>query len=428
MTTLDPRLQRLLGDPTLAALRQRLRRRFELVATGSVPSSIHLNNLDSFEYTALCQLTGRPSRTARSMTLDIADLDARLRAAGLASSLYDALEQLDGPIVAKARLRKELSAQWSALAVSTKGSPLLRNWLQNPTTAMSLLKRLGRNPERAAQLLSMADTVLHRLPAGGLPRSQLAAEALGDAHALDAGRPVATLVLSAWRQHEREGSIIALEDEVITETDADGKGRVEEHLREVWSRAGVLVNELARPALILNLPSEPDVPRTWLPGEPAYLSLRQLLRRPYAWQVARRNVYVCENPNVVAIAAERLGVNSAPLVCTDGMPAAAQRILLDQLATAGAQLCYHGDYDWPGIGIGNHVMRTWQATPWRFGHSDYLEAVKVAPTRPRDLEVFGVEARWDNELRMAMDTHGLAVPEEAVASTLLDDLLRYNET
>ena len=102
--------------------------------------------------------------------------------------------------------------------------------------------------------------------------------------------------------------------------------------------------------------------------------------------------------------------------------------MLDQLATAGAQRCYHGDFDWPGIGIGNHVMRTWQATPWRFGHSDYLEAVKVAPTRPRDLKVFGVEALWDNELRLAMDTHGLAVPEEAVASTLLDDLLRYNET
>jgi len=386
---------------------------------------MHLNNLDAFEYTALCQLTGRPSRIARSMTLDIVDLDTRLRAAGLASSLYDALEQLDGPIVAKASLRKALSAQWSALAVSTKGSPLLRTWLQNSTAAMSLLKRLGHDPERAAQLLAMVDAVLRRLPAGGLPRSQLAAETLGDAHALDAGRPVATLVLSAWRQQERAGSTITLEDEVITE--ADGGGNIEERLREVWSRAGVLVNELARPALILNLPSEPDSPRTWLPGEPAYLSLRQLLRRPCVWQVTGRNVYVCENPNIVAIAAEHLGVHCAPLVCTDGMPAAAQRILLDQLATAGAQLRYHGDYDWPGIGIGNHVIRTWRATPWRFGHSDYLEALKMAPTRPRDLKVFGVEALWDNELRVAMDTHGLAVPEEAVVSALLDDLLLYNE-
>jgi hypothetical protein len=28
------------------------------------------------------------------------------------------------------------------------------------------------------------------------------------------------------------------------------------------------------------------------------------------------------------------------------MPAAAQRCLLSQLAQAGAQLCYHGDFDW----------------------------------------------------------------------------------
>jgi len=108
------------------------------------------------------------------------------------------------------------------------------------------------------------------------------------------------------------------------------------------------------------------------------------------------------------------------------MPAAAQRILLDQLAAAGARIHYHGDYDWPGIGIGNHVMRTWQAVPWRFGCRDYLEAVMVAPARPRDLDINCVEALWDKELHTAMDTHGLAIPEEAVFSTLLGDL-RHGE-
>lgn len=412
------RLQRLLGEPALAALRQRLRRRFELADAEETLSSIHLNNLDPVEYSALCQLTGRPSRIARSMTLDIADLNGRLRAAGLANSLQNALEQLDGPIVAKASLRKMLSAQWSALtsSASAAGGPLLRAWLQDTATSMSLLKRLGRDPARATQLLAAVDRVLCRLPVEGLPRSQLAAETLGDAHALDAGRPVASLVLSAWRLHERTRA--SLEDEAA----AESGGGAEERLREVWSRAGVLVNELARPALFLNLPATSDAPRTWLPGEPSYLSLRQLVRKPYSWQVDGRNVYVCENPNIVAIVADRLGTDSAPLVCTDGMPAAAQRILLDQLITAGAHLHYHGDYDWPGIAIGNHVMRTWQAAPWRFGCRDYLEAVMVAPTRPRDLDICGVEALWDKELHAAMDTQGLAIPEEAVVSTLLGDL------
>ncbi|MNF92143.1 hypothetical protein D3C84_747800 [compost metagenome] len=195
----------------------------------------------------------------------------------MADSLQNALEHLDGPIVAKASLRKELSAQWAALtsSASAASGPLLSSWLQDTATSLPLLKRLGRDPTHAGQLLTAVD---------------------------------------------------------------------------------------------------------------------------------------------------RLGANSAPLVCTDGMPAAAQRILLDQLSSAGAQLYYHGDYDWPGIGIDNHVMRTWQAVPWRFGCNDYLEAMRVAPTRPRDLDTFGIEALWDKELRAAMDNQGIAIPEEAVAGTLQGDL------
>ena len=42
--------------------------------------------------------------------------------------------------------------------------------------------------------------MLQRLPANGITRSQLAADALGDAHALDNGQAAATLVLAVWRQ------------------------------------------------------------------------------------------------------------------------------------------------------------------------------------------------------------------------------------
>ena len=103
------------------------------------------------------------------------------------------------------------------------------------------------------------------------------------------------------------------------------------------------------------------------PGEPVHLSLRSLLRRPPTWHVAQRDVFVCENPNIVAIAADRLGAACAPLACTDGMPSAAQQTLLAQLAAAGARLRYHGDFDWPGLVIGNFVMREFGAEPWRFG-------------------------------------------------------------
>ena len=78
-------------------------------------------------------------------------------------------------------------------------------------------------------------------------------------------------------------------------------GAAAERICEVWARAGVSVSELARPALFLNLPPA-DGGCNWIPGEPGYLSLRQLLRQPPAWAVAARRIHVCENPGIVAIA------------------------------------------------------------------------------------------------------------------------------
>lgn len=418
--TPDARLQRLLGTPELAGVRQRLRRHFERIEPGTRTPRLRLAGLDPSALAALSQLAGRPARSARSITLDIATLDAQLRASGLAESLRDALERLEGPIVAKRSLRRTLQARWSALAAMQDGDPRLLAWLRTPA-ALTLLKRVGREPDRAAHLLADAHGVLRRLPAAGLTRAQLAAETLGDAHALDAGRPVATLVLAAWRHHQpgpqQEQSGAGPE---VT----DGK----ERLRDVWARAGVLVNELARPALCLNLPSAAGATGIGTPGEPAYLSLRQLLRQPPPWQVAGRRIFVCENPNIVAIAADRLGAASAPLVCTDGMPAAAQRVLLDQLTAAGARLHYHGDFDWAGIGIGNLVMRRWNAVPWRFGATDYRAAVdRVSASRPRNLGGAMIEASWDPQLGAVMHEGGLVVAEEAVAETLTGDLAAFRQ-
>jgi uncharacterized protein (TIGR02679 family) len=145
--------------------------------------------------------------------------------------------------------------------------------------------------------------VLACLPAQGLTRAQLAAETQGDAHALDDGQPLATLVLACAPEPEEDPDI--------------------ESRRARWARWGVLVNELARPVLHLNLPTAAAPDAGPCPGEPAYASLRQLLRVAPVWAVEQRTVFVCENPNVVAIAADRLGGDCAPLVCTDGMPAAA---------------------------------------------------------------------------------------------------------
>ncbi|MCW5235884.1 TIGR02679 family protein [Verminephrobacter eiseniae] len=210
-------------------------------------------------------------------------------------------------------------------------------------------------------------------------------------------------------------------------TEAESINRPTERTRDTWAQAGILVNELARPVLFLNLPVDcGSFPPAAL-GEPGYLSLRQLLRTPITWSVAGQIVYICENPNIVSIAADRLGSACAPLVCTDSMPAAAQRVLLTQLADAGAKLLYHGDFDWAGIHIANNVMRLCTATPWRFESDDYSQAFGSCPQKERDLSDITVTASWDASLGAIMQLHGLAIPEEAGASLPIDDLKVFGD-
>ena len=409
MTT-DNRLQRLLGGDALAALRQRLRQRYERAAAEAPLQGFRIEKLTAAEHAALAALQGRSSRFIASMQVDIVAIDDALRQAGVADSLRAALEQLDGRIVYRTAEREALQVQWQQLRDVCTHSQLAA-LLQTPG-GLGLLKRLaGQNPLAAANLLEKAQAVLNRLPAQGVTRSQLAAQELGDAHALDNGCAVATLVLAVLR------SVLTQE----APSDLEDAGFGEASNRALWAKAGVLVNELARPALLLNLPGVAT------PGEPAYLSLRKLLRSPPEWAVRGRMVFVCENPNLIAIAADQLGASCAPMVCTDGMPAAAQRTVLTQLTQAGAALRYHGDFDWPGIRIGNHVMREHGAQPWRFGATDYLAALAIASRPSRPLQGAESVPSWDATLALAMRTAQQAIDEEMVAGSLMQDLAEQSE-
>jgi uncharacterized protein (TIGR02679 family) len=409
-TEADERLRRLVGGETLLDLRRRLRRHFERTHPAAPSGTIRLANVSAQEYEALARLMGRRPRQAQSIQIDLAAIDAAMSRAGIAPSLRAALERLDGPIAHLPTVRAEAAARWVEVARGARHADLAQ-FLRMPA-GIGLLKRLARQDAEAAALLRQrADLVLQRLPVPGRPRAQIAAEALGDAHALDNGEPVGTLVLAVLRQTASPDA------EARPETaEEDGS----DDSRTLWARAGVLVNELARPALVLNIPLEGGGFLAAAAGEPAYVTLRQLVRAPPRMAATDRTVYVCENPNVVAIAAERLGPRCAPLVSTEGMPAAAQRTLLTQLASAGARLLYHGDFDWAGLRIGNLVMRSFGAAPWRFRAADYAAAAREASGEI--LTGAPVAASWDAGLAPAMQEHGLAIHEEGLAATLLLNL------
>jgi uncharacterized protein (TIGR02679 family) len=415
------RLQNLLGGVELANLRLRLRARYE---RGTPRDEFTLTDLLIHERRALAGLLGRRALAAGSMRIRQSELDAALSRAGIAATLRGALEFLDGPLSDRRADRAAREQAWSTALSLTEEPRLVA--LLTETAGSALLKRLsGSDPARAELFLAQAARVLGRLPGHGISRAQLAAEVLGDSHGLDNGRPVATIVL---RARAAETSLDAIEAAELQDA--------EESIRERWARLGITVNELALPALCLNLPGlhapvahrEPQRATPLDPspgfgmsrGEPMHLSLRGLLRHPPTWQVAHRDVFVCENPNIVAIAADRLGAACAPLVCTDGMPSAAPQTLLSQLAAAGARLRYHGDFDWAGLVIGNFVMREFGAEPWRFGTADYLSATADHRLALRDDKP--VVARWDDRLAAAMSERRVVVHEEGVVESLLMDL------
>jgi uncharacterized protein (TIGR02679 family) len=398
--TLDrSRLERLLGGDSLAALRRRLAER--CVDGGGATALRTLSSLTAAEHACLAGLLGRSSKASGdSLRLSLAELDQALLRAGLAPSLRSALELLDGPLRDHKAERSAQTRVWSAL-LDGIAEPSLCASLQAAAAFGRLKRAAGGDPVRAAELLAQAQAVIAALPVPGMPLAWLAARTVGDAHALDAGRSLANLVLNARAPAD----------------DANDA----ESARVRWAQLGVAVNELARPVLCLNLSAAVDTPVGALVdtarqhGEPLHLSLQALLRAPPRWLLAGCCVHVCENPSIVALAATRLGHDCPPLVCTEGMPAAAQQTLLRQLRAAGADLAYHGDFDWPGIAIGNLMMSRFEARPWCFGADDYSKA-GIGGMR---LEGNMAEAAWDPSLSPTMLSLGIAIHEEALAEALL---------
>ncbi|MCA9702107.1 MAG: TIGR02679 family protein, partial [Myxococcales bacterium] len=197
--------------------------------------------------------------------------------------------------------------------------------------------------------------------------------------------------------------------------------------RERWAAAGVICDELSAPVLTLNLGSGGDglsdrvLAMHAERGEACSLSLRQLLRhRPSFGHLDGRSVFVVENPTVVAVAVERLGVHCAPLVCTSGHPRGATRLLLRELARAGARLQVQADFDIDGLHIAAQTLAIPGSRPWRMRASDYRAALGGPPLRRASVPV----AEWDAELAPAMSERGVGVHEESMLDVLLAELDR----
>lgn len=409
----EARLRRLLGGDHTAWLLDRVRRRLELGRP--VTGTVTLAEADLEQRRAMERLLGRRAGTGTSLTVSLDEVDTVLRASGAApDGLAAAARVLLGAVPDRVAAAAEETAAWSAACVPLdelvqRRSELAtwRAWLD--TTGM--LRRVVPNPAEATTLVEALVRVLDALPSPGLALGRLAATTTGDAHALDDGRPLSTLSLGAVR--------------MLAGAAPAGDGSAAER-RAAWAAVGVHRDELSSSVLCAGLPGGTAttvgrmVALAREAGEPCVLTLRQLGRDRPDLGVGDRLVRVCENPIVVAGAADELGAGCPPLVCLSGHPSAATLRLLTVLVADGAHLTYHGDFDWGGIRIANALRDRFTWTPWRFDAQAYRSALTSVTGgkltgRPAD-------ATWDPDLRAALEQNGVHVQEELVLPELMADL------
>jgi uncharacterized protein (TIGR02679 family) len=207
-----------------------------------------------------------------------------------------------------------------------------------PATAVTgWLARRGLPRAGSGQLLELAERcgqVWRKLPGSvgsTVLLTVLAADALGDPHALDKGSAVATGVLRL------------LGVEVAATAQA---------WRAAWEEAGVVCDPVSSRVLVLNLILRGEAAACRLTAvagpEPLWLTWRSL-SGPFGCDAP--DVHVCENPSVLIAAADQLGADALPLVCTNGRPSAAVRRLLATLAEGGATIHARADDDPAGRDI-----------------------------------------------------------------------------
>lgn len=441
-------LDRLLGVPEMAWLISRVRPRILSAGDQPLRGAVQLNDPTDGQRAAAVRLVGRPRRAGSALRVDLAVVEEILRRGPWPAGLADAALTLSGPVVDRAAERARAAAAWEAarddLVPALRRFPGLVQWWHTWCAAGGLKRAAGAEAARtsaasaptvAADLVKRVAAVLERLPATGQPLAVLAREAVGDAHGLDASRPLGRLAAAVVRAAFLPGSV-------------DGEGATGEwSTRDVWAAAGVILSNVASTALCLGVPGAgpagSDGGRDRSRGAtattleamrtarmPVVLTLDQV-RSGGVRTVPRGGVvHVCENPTIVEVVAERWaraagdvpGAVGPVLVCTSGQPSTATIDLLRTLAAEGAQVRYHGDFDWAGLRIAWSLRTHVAWVPWRYTAADYRAAVQDGSP---SLHLTGGPAQcpWDPELAIAMTECGLAVEEEAVAHLLAADVL-----
>ncbi|MFB7560466.1 TIGR02679 family protein [Streptomyces brevispora] len=419
-----------LNDPSLIALWAEARKRLErnrLSPTGTVQAQ-----LDAEGVKRLGGLLGTRLEPGLRR-IQLGALDAALRTSAAQCGLVSVVAELTGrPLQDRTSAKEAQQTAWTALWQQLDGdltgaglaqAGWIADWL-GELRSTGILTRAGIEAASTAlsgavrTIATLTNTPLHAPVGTGAEAvkqwelSELAAHTTGDAHGLDEGRLTGILVLKA----------IAAACSLPSPDSAASR-------RLLWERVGVSTDSLSGTIMVWRL--APPGPHPWAQmmrtrrdlALVTHLTLQELRTVPdAALTVPGTTVHFCENPQILQAAA-RYGLPGI-LVCGSGNPSAAGWELLRRLIADGADVIYHGDFDWPGVAIAARVIRL-GAHPWRMHATDYLNALAELPA-DRLIPLAGAPAPtpWDPSLKATMAQRGLAVHEEAQLDHLLRDLRR----
>lgn len=394
---------------------------------------VRLDRLSADEVSALSGLLGsrwRPVQPGASTSVGLSALDDALSASSRACTLADAAAQARGKPLVDRNAVRDGAAQarergWVALARhrALDRHPRLAAWLERERATGGATRAASAHAGAASPvgpagsahepfaLLAATLNLLAHLPAEPpqtLPRFA-ALRCVGDPHALDRGRPLDVILRRA-----------------LAHLDGDEEpGAGAEARRERYDRWGLGCDELSSTVLCAGLrPAGSHPVATALRaaaghGEPRVVTLREL--RAVQMLAVGDEAFCCENPDVVAAAADALGPACPPLVCTGGWPSTAGLRLLRALVAGGATVHHHGDMDPEGLRILDRVLRVTGGRLWR------MSAVDHARAAARGAQGAGTDppAGLHPDLRplaASLRAHGRVVREEQVLGELLDDL------
>ena len=393
----------------LAAARRSLER-----TGGALDRSIGLSSPTEAERRVVIGITGsyRP-QTVKRLTIELTTLDATLRQRH-GTGLHDTLAMLGGPLRDRPAER-EREQRRRAEAIATAGESALAGeaWFGSWWAALeadgTITRLLRRGDDRLLEhAVRILENLRGRAPGNPVPLPVLAEQVTGDTKALLAGGSLATLVLRALAI--RSGTPPMPRDRAAQ--------------RALWEMHGAIPDDLASQVLVLNVACRGSgLVSGWLNdasrcGVPFRLTLHQqttddLLPVP-------ADVFVCENPAVLRVAAAELGASCPPLVCTEGMPSAACHKLVSSAVAQGARLHWRADFDWTGLRIIGAAITSHGAEPWRMTATDYRHALEAGESTP--LTGSPTASPWDPELAALLTGHARAVMEERLIAVLLADL------